>query len=133
MGRVRLSLLATWVGAAYACVLLLSLFVLVLGKGGGVFPGLLYSVFLACWLSLPAALAASFVTSSKHVWTARAYFAAQLLVVASSAWLLPPVFLIADAQNGIALAFLTFLQGGAVLLFAGLVWLVQTLTLRCRA
>lgn len=132
MDSHRFSQIAKWLLAVFASMLLLSLLGLVLRTGEEFVLGIAYSVFLACWLSMPAALAALFVTASTRIWTSSVYLTAQVTVFVSSAWLLPPAFLIPDAQNGIALVLLPIFQAGAVLVCAGVVWLVQALTTRSR-
>jgi len=128
MDGARLSQIARWLLGAFACAMLILSAMLTFEKGADILPGIAYSAFLTCWLSAPAALAVLLVASCRRLSTSWAYLFAESIVIASSILLLLPLFLVPDAQNGIALAFLPIVQGGLLLLYAAAVWLVQVLT-----
>jgi hypothetical protein len=123
--RIEPGQVAKWLLLAFAGSVLCFLVWMIWNKEGGLLPRLLFCVLVACWLCAPAAVAALLVASSGRDWISWSYLVAQVAVIGSAVWLLVPLFLIPDAQNGIALMFFPLIQGVGLIIYALMVSLVR--------
>lgn len=124
---------AKWQVSAFAGALLCFLWWIAWTHGGNLLAGAIYSMFLTCWLSGPAAAAALLANTSRLGWTSWCYVFAETTLICSTVWLLVPLFLFPDAQNGIALMFLPLLQYMGLLMYALSVALVRMIVGRARS
>jgi len=125
MGNVTTGKVAKFLLVVSACGLLGALIWKVACNPDDIVPGMIYSIFLACWLSGPPALATWLVGRSVSNFSSWFYLAAEVAVIGWTGVLMVRMLALPDAQDGIALMFLPLMQYAGLMAFVFVIGVPQ--------